>query len=413
MNIAIVTYSLRIGGVEAVIRLLAEGFGGAGHDVAIIETLAKGEWHEAFVADGFRVEPPNRPGYRSAKYHALQLAGNLAKYDVLILNDSPLAQAGLGLLPPRTVVLVILHTCLTSMVHNATSNGENWDRIIAVSPQVAAAALAYGAPEDRVVVIPNGIDLAPELGRRPLEDSDRLEVAYIGALNHQQKGVRHLPGILRAAVESVPGIHLNVVGGGADFEWLQKEFVAQGLSQAVSMHGPLSNTAALSFLANSDVLIMPSYFEGLPMVLLEAMARGVVPVVSRLRGCTDFVIEEGEEGFLIEPGNEAGFSEKLVLLARDRNLLRRLSVASHAKATRCFSKERMVQEYILQIEKCTSEREKQGTRTGRLAPELLGDFPGLPSVLVRPTRWGLRKVGLWKPPANRQSLVQTESEGQA
>ena len=388
MKIAIVTYALRVGGVEAVIRFLAKGFLQAGHHVEIIESLAKGDWHDAFEEEGLSVCTLAPRRWHSAVTHSRALARMLSRFDVLILNDVPAAQACLGLLPAQTVVLAVLHSCLTSMVANAIGNPADCDRIVAVSPQVRAAAVKMGGGGGRVALIPNGVEVPPAVPSKDGTASEEasLEVIFIGALNHSQKGVRHLPAILKAAVESHARIHLNIVGGGAGAAWLNEECRALGLGPHITQHGPIPNEATLSLLKSSDVLLMPSYFEGLPVVLLEAMAHGVVPVASRLPGCTDFVVDSGVNGLLVDPGNETGFTEAIVRLAEDRNRLATLSKEARTRAASCFSSDQMVSRYLALIELCKGERQRGGGKVRsaglgppwRLAPSPPGTRPASP-----------------------------------
>jgi len=297
------------------------------------------------------------------------------------------------------------------MVLNATGNPANCDRIVAVSPQVQAAALQMGASERRVVLIPNGVELPKTATVRSCSDggNNPLEVIFIGALNHRQKGVKHLPGILKATAASHARIHMTIVGGGEEADWLREECRALGLGPHVTQHGPMPHEAALALLKECDVLIMPSYFEGLPIVLLEAMAHGVVPIASRLRGCTDFVVDSGVNGLLVEPGDEGGFAKAILMLAEDRSQLARFSKEARARAANRFSSDQMVSLYIGEIERCMEERRVSANRTGELDFALLGDLPYLPRGFVRPVRKGLKMLGMWKKEPQRPLLVEVES----
>lgn len=144
---------------------------------------------------------------------------------------------------------------------------------------------------------------------------------------------------------------------------------------------------------------MTSLFEGLPIVLLEGMARGVVPVVSRLKGSTDFVIRSGVDGYLVETGDIPDYIEKLSMLAADRDLLGRMSLSAWERIGSDFSSEKMCRTYL---DLLTSNRQlrKNGMapqRNGKTDTKLLGDFPNLPRCLVRPVRKIGRLIGLVPP----------------
>ena len=145
---------------------------------------------------------------------------------------------------------------------------------------------------------------------------------------------------------------------------------------------------------------MPSYSEGLPIVLLEAMALGAVPVASRLPGCTDFVIEDGVSGALVPVGDEEGFASRVVALARDRQLLDAMSRSAWQRSKDTFSSARMSESYfeLLLQRRARKESGAVRTRSGELDKGLLGDLPWLPVALVRPFRKLLRLAGLMRQP---------------
>ena len=88
------------------------------------------------------------------------------------------------------------------------------------------------------------------------------------------------------------------------------------------------------FLGSIDALAFTSHFEGCPNALLEAMMAGAVPVSWRIEGITDFLIDDGRTGFLLETGDVEGFAARLAALAHDRSALDALSraVATEARA---------------------------------------------------------------------------------
>jgi len=82
-----------------------------------------------------------------------------------------------------------------------------------------------------------------------------------------------------------------------------------------------------SVLKRMDIFVLPSYSEGLPNALMEAMAVGVVPLSSRVGGAT-VLIEEGENGLFFTPGDRTDLQEKLTTLIEDPNLRRKLGAAA-------------------------------------------------------------------------------------
>lgn len=410
MKIAIVTYALQVGGIEAVINCLADYTRRQGHQVSIFETWAVGRWSETFRGQGFDVQSVFANRFESRRRHVRRLATILRDFDAILLNDAPFAQAILGCLADRATAVPVLHSSLTSMVRNATANSNNWDTLVAVSPAVLESAVQFGAERGRVICIPNGIQVpkAWPKGSQSAEGRGPLKVAYLGTIGHQQKGVLHLPGILRKALDHGARVRMDVIGEGPDRIALKAKFAAQVEHGNVVLHGGLSNAEAKRILADSDVLLMPSYFEGLPIVLLEAMASGVVPIVSRLPGCTDFVVAHGQDGLLVEKGDEKGFADAIVELDRDRSIFRRLSEQAWRTAAGRFDSEQMGRAYLSLIEGNRARRlaGHAPIRLGQIDSRLLGDLPWLPIPLVRPVRKMLRMVGLFPRPPVEPLLVE-------
>jgi len=373
-----------------------------GHTVIFLETLEKGQWSESFVDEGFNVMRILPAPFNSKVAHSKNIARFLSDFDLVLLNDAPLAQASVGLLPDDTVVIPVLHMHMTSMVRNAAGNCHNWDTISAVAPAGKASLEHFGIDPARVVCIPNGIKVPEVLSKiSALGPKDRpLKVVYIGAVNHSQKGVLYLPDIFRSLVRQNIPTTLDIVGDGPDLERLRSAF--SGFSgNDIFFHGALPNEKALQILDTSDALIMPSHFEGLPLVLLEAMSRGVVPVVSLLVGCTDFVVSHGQDGFLVPVGDTDGFVRAIIKLARDRE--KTSSMAEEAwKTTQIrFSHAVTGEAYLSLTQKCRRRRQggMHGKRSGEVDTSLLGDLPYLPLCCVRPVRKLFRSIGLFKKPS--------------
>lgn len=405
MKIAIVTYALEVGGVEIFIKKLAKYLMQNGNEVTIIETHKKGRWSDAFSEEGFHVVQLLSKPLRSSIYHAKRIGTFLRDFDAVILNDAPVAQSALGLLSEKSIAIPVLHMHLTSMLENATSNLLNWDKLVAVSPYGMWAAVEYGVPLEKVQCIPNGVNV-PDSWLKSEHDLDslrQLRIVYIGRIENEQKGVLLLPEIICETLKKLNSINLEIVGDGPDLPILKHEIKAKGLNSYVNFHGSMPNDKTLEILKDADILIMPSRYEGLPIVLLEAMSFGMVPLVTKLRGRTDFVLSHGENGFLIDVDDVAGFAHYLVLLAGDRSLLKKCSFAAWQTAFERFRIDLTGYSYLALIHELKAEREKGNCseRTGAIDRSLLGDFPTLPTLFIRPFRKALRMLGLFKGPVRR------------
>jgi glycosyltransferase involved in cell wall biosynthesis len=189
-------------------------------------------------------------------------------------------------------------------------------RIIAVSHDTADAIVRVESIERRkVIVIPNGVDLerfAPRDGRSARTQwgiaEDAFVVVAIGRLT-LQKGYRYLFEALAVARRALPSITCLIAGDGPLRAALQAQVRALGLDAACRFLGDVLEIE--SVLAAADVTVLPSLFEGMPNVVLEAMAMGC-PVIATAIGGSSELVRHGETGFLVPPRDATALASALV-----------------------------------------------------------------------------------------------------
>ncbi|MDP2895535.1 MAG: glycosyltransferase family 4 protein [bacterium] len=175
--------------------------------------------------------------------------------------------------------------------------------------------------------------------------SEQMSVAYFGRLEDQDKGVLLLPAIFSEAALLSSSSRFLVIGDGPDRPLLEEGFRKTGLDGRVELLGKVVPNEVPAVLASVDIFLMPSRFEGFGFALLEAMAAGCVPVASRIRGVTDFIIEDGVSGFLCPIGDTRAFAQAVLRLDRDRELLARMSAAARRRVEENFTLQKMVDGY--------------------------------------------------------------------
>jgi glycosyltransferase involved in cell wall biosynthesis len=177
---------------------------------------------------------------------------------------------------------------------------------------------ARGRPPD--AVFPTYSDLSAFTGPvRPLPE--RPQALFVGVLE-PYKNVEGLAEAWRRAAPQVPGARLVVVGKGSQrtaIEGTADEYFEQ-----------LSPDQIAAELDESTVLVLPSRYEGLGRVVIEAFARGRGVVATRAGGILDLV-DNGEQGLLVEPEDTQGLADALVRVLADRALAERLGAAAHAR----------------------------------------------------------------------------------
>lgn len=191
------------------------------------------------------------------------------------------------------------------------------DLTLCTSPQMQEELTANGLP--RVDVWRKGIDTGrfnPEFKskdtRKKMSDdnSDDFLMVYVGRLG-AEKRLKDIKPML----EKLGGnARLCIVGSGPQEEELHEHFKHTN----TIFTGQLSGDALSSAFASADAFIMPSDSETLGFVVLESMASGV-PVVGAAAGGILNLIHDGEDGYLVQPGNIDGYVEKLMLLKNEKN----------------------------------------------------------------------------------------------
>jgi glycosyltransferase involved in cell wall biosynthesis len=182
---------------------------------------------------------------------------------------------------------------------------------------------------EKVVVIRNGCDLekfrpdhtAPPQLRRDLEIPAGAPVLVVIGRLEPQKGHRILLDALPAVRAAFPDAHLVCVGDGALRPELDQQAAALGIAGAVHFVGAQSNIA--DWLALGDVCVLPSFYEGLPLVAIEALAAGRAMVATAVDGTSE-VILDGHSGLTVEPGDSAGLAQAICRLLGDPTLRNQL-----------------------------------------------------------------------------------------
>jgi len=184
------------------------------------------------------------------------------------------------------------------------------DRVFAPSAATAAEIRRdYGA--DDVAVIPNAMGGLAVESSEPVEGEGYL--LFVGRLRIR-KGVEVLLEALRELRRRVPRAVLRIAGDGEHRERLECRTAGLGLEGAVSFLGTCGASRVRALLRGAAALVVPSIYEGMPLVVLEAMEAGVPVVASRVSGIPEMVVD-GETGWLVpleDPEALAGALEEVL-----------------------------------------------------------------------------------------------------
>jgi len=148
---------------------------------------------------------------------------------------------------------------------------------------------------------------------------------------------------LRLARSLGVGARLVIVGSGPEDARLQQYVRELDLVDDVRFAGPARGEHKIALLGKADVLLLPSYGEGLPFALLEAMAAGV-PVIATRVGAIPDVMTEGVHGLFVPPRNPDAIAGAIAELAADRKRLVRMSAVCRERIATAYSIERAADE---------------------------------------------------------------------
>jgi glycosyltransferase involved in cell wall biosynthesis len=244
------------------------------------------------------------------------------------------------------------------------------DAYVTVTPRLAKAAIEQGdCDPSRLHVVPNGIDVvrfAPNDGqRRKIREElaipdDAWVVGTVGRLapEKDQALLVDAMGSLLCATR-----HLVIVGDGAERGALRARVDANPGRDYVHMLGDREDVESL--LAAFDAFALTSRTEGLPLVLLEAMATGL-PVVSTAVGGIPDLVKDGVTGFLVPAGDRGSLADRLGLLSMDKALSRNVGDAGRREVLQRHGVDRMAREYVALYESILQGH--RGARGTCLAP---------------------------------------------
>lgn len=245
----------------------------------------------------------------------------------------------------------VVSRCANSFDHGyriTLSGKERLQAIFAITPRLQFDLIEkYNANPQITHLVPNGINpiTFEEASKVKRGENKILQLGFLGRLEHNQKGVFHLPGLVQNLNSLNVPFHLTIAGKGADGLKLKKYLQKWIDLNQVSFVGALTPKEIPNFFKAIDLYIFPSHFEGCPNALLEAMMSGCVPLSWNLKGITDYIIEEGKTGFL----HETGYPEKMALnigkLNNDRKLLHTISNNAAKDTRRRFNTELAAESY--------------------------------------------------------------------
>jgi len=188
-------------------------------------------------------------------------------------------------------------------------------------------------------VIPNGADVL-HLAPSEVKVNNPPQLVFAGRFVYQKNPV--------AIVQILSQLkdlnwQCTMLGDGPMFEDVKQEIGQAGMNERFDLPGWVTSEQVLDHFSKSDILFMPSFSEGLPVVGVQALAKGLAIVASRIGGFLDLV-DEKKNGYLIDVQDKNAFAEILRKLISDTDLLFQFRAAS-LKKSRDFEIQKVADQY--------------------------------------------------------------------
>lgn len=326
-----------LAGIEMVTYNIAMRLSKKNHEVHVITTLDEGLPKESIEKDFYvhRIKTSKIPILRTALYYIKSFfAVKKINPDIVHIQTIYLSLSGL-------LIKKFLHKPYVVYGHGSDVYLPWRFKNIISKPILKNANGVIVLTEDmkrevqkiydrEVFVIPNGINLerfenlSKEVSRKRLKIKEAEKIIiFIGGMR-PVKGIKYLIEAMKIVTDKNKNKRLFIVGDGEERKYLEDLVRNLNLEKYITFIGKVPNEKIPEYMAASDVFVLPSLSEGLPVTVLEAMASGLPIVATNVRGLPE-IIKNGENGFLVKPKSTEQIAEKVLLLLEDDVLRERIS----------------------------------------------------------------------------------------
>jgi len=351
-----------VGGIEHYVADLSERLVGAGHEVTVYTSnVPKSKKYE--VVNGVKIHRFNSCFSIFNNHFVPSYLTELIKK-----NDFDIIHAH-GYLHFSTNVVGLLKKIkgyrMVLTIHGSSVGYSGWkgiiektynktfgvltlnsaDKIIALTPDEAAILEKLGADSKKIAIIPPGIDLSRtslqngDDFRREYGLKDKNIILFVGGFI-QRKGIHYLI----EAMKNVETDSIVLIAGGEIKghprvkEALEKQVEELGLREKVIFLGNLGRKEVEKAYNSADIFVLPSIAEGLPLVILEAMAHKKCVIATNIPG-NSHVIRDGQNGLLFEKGNTKQLAELIDYLLKNQEIREELAKTARKDIEKKYSSE--------------------------------------------------------------------------
>jgi len=332
-KILFIMSSFNVGGMETSMLRIANNLRFKNMDVSFLITKSKGDWFEKLTASKFDIYFIDNYCQLIPWFHALKVGRFLVnnKFDVVFNVFDEVSQSVLSLIDNTTSVVPLLRNDHPDIYRVGLANSERWNLAIGNSNKIAFEAKKI-LPNKNIKVIANSTFVPDTIKEKLIEDwKNEIRLIFVGRLVNESKGIFILPEILHDCIVRDFNVKLTIVGDGVDKQTLYEMFKDKNLLDSVCFVGLKDSDEVSKLLLNSHILLFTSHYEGLPNVVMEAMAHGCIPIVSDLPMITDMLIENHENGFVVNIADVKKYVDVIGYLIN--NSEEAIAIASEARKT--------------------------------------------------------------------------------
>jgi glycosyltransferase involved in cell wall biosynthesis len=219
-----------------------------------------------------------------------------------------------------------------------------WSDVVTVLSSAELAAYRAFDARPNVQLLPNAIDPAGLIDHERSYNTDRpLRLVYIGRLV-RAKGLFEVIDAMAQLALAGRKFSLSLAGAGPDLDELVAATKKAGLTDRVTFLGSVFNATKQRLWLESDLFVFPTYAEGLPYSLLEAMAAGCVPIATPVGAIPD-VMRDGEHGLFVPLKDAEALASAVSALDDDRGRMVRMAKAARRRIAEHYTVTRLVDDF--------------------------------------------------------------------
>ena len=207
----------------------------------------------------------------------------------------------------------------------------------------------YQESKDKTRVIVHGVDTQDEFNPMNIDENiiqnvipqDKFIISYMGRFSEEKCPLKFVEMVDQ--LRSYEDIFFMMIGNGPEYESVKQRITNLRLEDKIYLPGFVEDNKP--FLKVTDLLIIPSRIEGIPIILMEALSLGVPVIASQIGGIPDIITNEAN-GFVCNPNNIDDFIQRILQIYSDHNLYEKLKVNGRNYAVENLDFSRMNREYL-------------------------------------------------------------------